>query len=106
MTQLPPGQWVVDGFPRFGVDLSSPPPAAPAGHVVEVVGLDGAVSTLPSLDTLERRSLTADFHCVSGWSARGLHWEGVRLRDALAEVLAGAEPAYLLFEGLDRYRSI
>lgn len=106
MTQLPPGQWVVDGFPRFGVDLSSPPPRVPADHVVEVVGLDGSVAALPPLDTLEHRSLTADFHCVSGWSALGLHWEGVRLRDALAPVLRGGEPAYLLFEGLDRYRSI
>ena len=43
---------------------------------------------------------------MSGWSAVGLQWEGVRLRDALSPLLAGGPPAYLLFEGLDGYRSI
>jgi len=32
---------------------------------------------LAELATLPRRELTADFHCVAGWSATNLHWEGV-----------------------------
>ena len=109
MSQLPPGQWLVNGFPRFGVGLGSPPPRVPAGHAVELVGLDGATTDLPVADlaTLPRHSLTADFHCVSGWSAVGLHWEGVRLRDALAPLLGGtARPTFLRFEGTDGFRSI
>ena len=33
------------------------------------------------LATLPRRRLDADFHCVSGWTAVGLHWEGVAFAD-------------------------
>jgi len=29
------------------------------------------------LATLPHRELTDDFHCVAGWSATSLHWEGV-----------------------------
>ncbi len=108
MSQLPPGQWLVDGFPRFGVDLSSPPPTAPADHAIELVGLDGVSISLSVADLAAgpRQSLTADFHCVSGWTAVGLRWEGVLLRDVLAPLLAVGEPAYLRFEGLDAYRSV
>jgi hypothetical protein len=31
---------------------------------------------LATLATLPRRELTADFHCVAGWSATDLGWEG------------------------------
>jgi len=47
-----------------------------------VIEISGAVAEsfavpLGALETLPRRELTADFHCVSGWSATNLRWEGV-----------------------------
>jgi DMSO/TMAO reductase YedYZ molybdopterin-dependent catalytic subunit len=111
--ELPPGQRAVRGFPRFGIDRVSPPPRAPEGMNIEVSGqLARRVSLdLNDLARLPRREVVADFHCVAGWSAVGLRWEGVLFRDfyrlviepALAE---DARVGYLVFVGLDDYRSI
>ena len=113
MATLPPGQRAVRGFPRFGVDVSHPPPEAPAGLTITVQGdLTRQVALTPAeLADLPRRALTADFHCVAGWSALGVRWEGVAFADvhrllvepALAE---GARVRYVVFVGLDGYRSI
>jgi len=110
---LPPGQRAVRGFPRFGVDLSHPPPDVPAGARIEVTGgLARHLSLSPDdLTQLDRREVVADLHCVAGWSAVGLRWEGVAFRDvyrlviepALAE---GAQVRYVVFVGMDAYRSI
>lgn len=113
MEQLPPGQRAVQGFPRFGVDLEHPPPTVPAGMVVDVVGeLTRRVSVDPAdLAGLPRRAVTADFHCVAGWSALDLHWEGVAFADLYRLVLEpalapAAQVRYLVFVGLDGFRSI
>lgn len=108
---LPPGQHAVDGFPRFGTHLHHPPPEIPVNPVLAVCGelnepLAVAVAKLASLP---RRELTADFHCVAGWSATNLHWEGVRFETFYRHVI---EPAllpdttitHIVFAGLDGYR--
>jgi DMSO/TMAO reductase YedYZ molybdopterin-dependent catalytic subunit len=110
---LPPGQRAVRGFPRFGIDRKSPPPRVPEGLNIEVSGqLARRVSlNVDDLAGLPRREVVADFHCVAGWSSLGLRWRGVLFRDvyrlviepALAE---GARVGYLVFVGLDDYRSI
>ena len=111
--ELPPGQRAVRGFPRFGIDRVSPPPRAPQGMSIEVSGqLTRRVSLdLDDLARLPRRDIVADFHCVAGWSAIGLRWQGVLFRDVYRLVIepALAEDArvgYLVFVGLDDYRSI
>ena len=77
--RLPPGQHEIDGFPRFGTHLGRPAPAVPADPAIEIGGAVTEPTALPvaALATLPRRELTADFHCVAGWSATGLRWEGV-----------------------------
>ena len=107
---LPPGQWAVDGFPRFGAALDQPPPSVPPGSAIEVVSLageEGAV-TADELATLPRVELEADFHCVAGWTALALRWEGVRMADVLRpRIGTGAErPAYVVLEGHDGYRAV
>lgn len=111
--ELPPGQRAVRGFPRFGIDRVSPPPRAPEGMNIEVSGqLARRVSLdLDELTRLPRCEVAADFHCVAGWSALGLRWQGVLFRDVYRLVIepALAEDArvgYLVFVGLDDYRSI
>ena len=76
---LPPGQRLIDWFPRFGTHLGKPAPTIPADPVVEIGGAVTETFAVPVADlaTLPRRRLDADFHCVSGWTAVGLHWEGV-----------------------------
>lgn len=111
--QLPPGQRPVQGFPRFGVDLDHPSPPIPEGLTIEITGsLTRRVTLSPSeLVDLPRREVVAGLHCVAGWSAVGLRWQGVGFADlyrlliepALAE---GVRVRYVVFVGLDGYRSI
>jgi DMSO/TMAO reductase YedYZ molybdopterin-dependent catalytic subunit len=111
--KLPPGQRVMGGFPRFGTNLSHPPPTVPVEPVLEVRGAVTEPFDIPLADlgTLPRRGVDADFHCVAGWSALGLHWEGVELatlyRTHIEPAVAPGPPVtHLVFRGLDRYLSI
>ncbi len=91
---LPPGQRAISSFPRYGAHFARPDPPVPARPLIEVAGATIATVKLDAaaLQSLPRVDLTAGFHCVAGWTARGLHWEGVRLRDIYETVLA-REPA-------------
>ncbi len=110
---LPPGQHAAKGFPRFGTHLDRPAPAVPRDPVIEIGGAVADAVSLPlaALATLPRRELTADFHCVAGWSATGLRWEGVAFSTFYETVV---EPrlapdfvvTHVRFEGLDGYRSV
>ena len=109
---LPPGQLLIGGFPRFGTHTTGPPPAVPPDPVIQV---RGAVSepfdvSLSTLVTLPRADLTADFHCVSGWSATGLQWAGVPFASFYRTYVEpahapGAVVTHLVFGGLDGFRS-
>ena len=64
-----------------------------------------------TLAKLPRRELTAHFHCVAGWSAADLRWEGVAFGTFFRTIVEpalvpGAEATHLVFEGLDGYRSV
>jgi DMSO/TMAO reductase YedYZ molybdopterin-dependent catalytic subunit len=110
---LPPGQRAIDGFPRFGTHVHRPPPALPSDPAIEITG---AVTepfrvSLARLVELPRRDLTADFHCVAGWSATDLHWEGVAFDRFYRTVIEpslqpDATVTHLVFRGLDGYRSV
>jgi DMSO/TMAO reductase YedYZ molybdopterin-dependent catalytic subunit len=111
--RLPPGQHEINGFPRFGTHLGRPAPAVPADPAIEISGAVTEPTALPvaALATLPRRELTADFHCVAGWSAINLRWEGVAFETFYSEII---EPAldraspvtHVVFEGLDGHRSV
>jgi len=110
---LPPGQRPIDGFPRFGTHLARPAPAVPIDPVIEI---SGAVAksfalALAELATLPHRELTADFHCVAGWSATNLRWEGVAFETFYRMIIEpsvqpGTSVTHILFGGLDGYRSV
>jgi DMSO/TMAO reductase YedYZ molybdopterin-dependent catalytic subunit len=111
-SSLPPGQRRVDGFPRFGTHLHHPAPEIPADPAIEIRGAVTEPFSVPlaRLATLQRREQTADFHCVAGWSATGVRWEGVRFatfyREVIEPALApGKAVTHLGFGGLDGYRS-
>lgn len=113
VTLLPPGQRRVAGFPRFGTHFHRPPPAVPTDPVIEISGAVTKPFAMPlaELATLPRRELTADFHCVAGWSAANLHWEGVAFETFYRMIIEPSVPpdtsvTHVVFEGLDGYRSI
>jgi DMSO/TMAO reductase YedYZ molybdopterin-dependent catalytic subunit len=110
---LPPGQLRVDGFPRFGTHFHRPPPDIPRDPVIEISGAVAKPFALPvgELATLPRRELTADFHCVAGWSATDLHWEGVAFETFCRMIIEPSLPpdttvTHVAFGGLDNYQSI
>jgi DMSO/TMAO reductase YedYZ molybdopterin-dependent catalytic subunit len=111
VSQLPPGQRKLDGFPRFGGP--SKPPTVPANPALEIRGAVRQPFTfaLSELSTLPRSEQTSDFHCVAGWSAIGLSWEGVGFatfyRSIVEPKLVPATTVtHVVFRGLDRYRAI
>ena len=110
---LPPGQYRIEGFPRFGVQLHHPPPEVPKDHRLEITGVVRApvAVALTELASLPRREIVADFHCVAGWSATGLRWGGIAFADLYDTVIqptvrAGTAITHVIFEGLDGYRSV
>jgi DMSO/TMAO reductase YedYZ molybdopterin-dependent catalytic subunit len=62
------------------------------------------------LAALPRKRQTSDFHCVSGWSATDLEWEGVAFSTFYREVIEprlrpGAAITHVVFRGLDRFEA-
>jgi DMSO/TMAO reductase YedYZ molybdopterin-dependent catalytic subunit len=108
--KLPPGQLRQPDFPRFG--LGGRPPRVPTDPRIVIAGevVEHSVATADLAD-LPRHQVTADFHCVSGWTATDLHWEGVAFRDFYRTVVEprlrpGAAVTHVVLEGLDHYRSV
>lgn len=110
---LPPGQRRIEGFPRFGTHLATPPPPIPADPTIAIGGAVAAAFEVPVADLagLPRQELVVDFHCVAGWSATGLRWEGVPFpafyRRVIEPVVApGAVITHVTFRGLDGFQSV
>jgi DMSO/TMAO reductase YedYZ molybdopterin-dependent catalytic subunit len=110
---LPPGQRAIDGFPRFGTHFNRPPPDIPDNPVIEISGAVAEPFAVPLADlaTLPRRQLTADFHCVAGWSATDVRWDGVAFETFYRRIIepslrAEVSVTHVAFGGLDGYRSI
>lgn len=110
---LPPGQIRIEGFPRFGTHLARPAPAVPVDPVIKICGSVTEAFDVPLaiLATLPRRELRADFHCVTGWSATDLCWEGVPFEAFYRRIISPALPpatvvTHLAFRGVDRYSSV
>lgn len=111
--RLPPGQRRVEGFPRFGSHLSRPAPAIPVDPVIEMRGAVTEEFDLPiaTLSTLPRLEVEADFHCVAGWSATDLHWEGVSFETVYRTVIEpmlrpGTSVTHVVCRGLDGWESV
>ena len=109
---LPPGQRTFGNFPRFGIPFWEPHPLIAQPALIRVVGAVAHHLEIPvsRLAELQRRDIVADFHCVTGWTAPGLHWGGVAFRTFYESVIvpeAGPEPgvSHILFEGADGFRA-
>jgi len=100
--RLPPGQKVLQRLKPMGGRAGNP---RAKDFRLKVHGL---VSTPLSLDfagllALERAEVTADVHCVTGWSVLGAHWTGVRVSH-LAKLAGVKDTArHVIFEGAHGY---
>jgi DMSO/TMAO reductase YedYZ molybdopterin-dependent catalytic subunit len=80
-----------------------------------VVEITGAVTSpvtvrVADLRSLPRIEVDADFHCVAGWSALGLRWEGVAFATFYERVVEpalapGTTVTHLVLGGLDGFES-
>jgi DMSO/TMAO reductase YedYZ molybdopterin-dependent catalytic subunit len=90
-TQLPPGQYVTDGFPVLA--------AGPTPHTsldewnFSVIGeVDEPKRwTWEEFRALPSEGITRDIHCVTKWSKLGTTWEGVSIDTLLEGVDTAAE---------------
>jgi DMSO/TMAO reductase YedYZ molybdopterin-dependent catalytic subunit len=109
---LPPGQYESSAFPRFGLTpFAKRFPKHTADVAVEIGGdVERPIVIGPELAQLARVDRTADFHCVTTWSHRGLRWSGVRFADVYEHVIARhARPApdasFVVLRGQDGART-
>jgi hypothetical protein len=82
-TSLPPGQRLLDEFPRFGVASFARRKIDTREARLEFSGplARPVVVTAHELARLQRVTVTLDFHCAAGWSYRALRWSGFRFID-------------------------
>lgn len=83
MPELPPGQYELDSFPRFGLTRFARRFPEETQQVHLMVGGDVAqpLTVSQELHDLPRVHQTSDFHCVTTWSRRALRWSGYRFSD-------------------------
>ncbi|MGQ0699349.1 MAG: molybdopterin-dependent oxidoreductase [Panacagrimonas sp.] len=111
-TPLPPGQFELDKFPRFGLGkFARRFPANPSTIDFEVRGdVATPLRIREQVADLPRIELRSDFHCVTTWSVRNRRWTGVSFSDFYHCIVlpsacpqAGAE--LVVFRGQDGYAS-
>jgi DMSO/TMAO reductase YedYZ molybdopterin-dependent catalytic subunit len=107
---LPPGQFESEEFPRFGLGKFAF--RFPIDGAAMEIAVRGDVAThlivREELGELPRVDQVSDFHCVTTWSKRGLHWGGFRFRDfyeAIVEPKAAPQPGagLVVMRSLDGY---
>ncbi|HZC83455.1 MAG TPA: molybdopterin-dependent oxidoreductase, partial [Rubrobacter sp.] len=90
-THLPPGQYLVDGFPVLS---AGPTPRTPLEEWdFSIVGeVDEPKRWVwEEFRELPSEEITTDIHCVTKWSKLGTHWEGVSVDTLLEDVETAAE---------------
>lgn len=88
---LPPGQYLTEGFPVLS---AGPTPRVPLDEWELVITTEsGQVHrwSWPELLALPSESVTVDIHCVTKWSKLGTTWDGVSLDTLLRDVETAAD---------------
>ena len=109
-TKLPPGQYELDQFPRFGLSqFANRFPKETRQVSLELTGdVDESITVSDELFNLPRVDQTSDFHCVTTWTRRSLRWSGFRFSDFYERiVIPRARPQqdtlFVFFRGQDGY---
>lgn len=107
---LPPGQKEYPSFDRFGLGLfASRFPSQPDTISLTITGnVETKVTIGKELLELPRVEQHSDFHCVTTWSVRNVHWSGFRFSDFYHQIIVPmAKPQpdnqFVVFRGEDRY---
>lgn len=94
---LPPGQRAIEHFPRFGLTPFATRFPTELDAIRVQLGGDVrlAFEISHELASLERVEQHSDFHCVTTWTRRAVHWSGFRFADFYHQIvvpLAGPAP--------------
>ena len=108
---LPPGQYDVHEFPRFGLPRFAHRFPKQVDRIeLQILGdVEKPAIASAELETLARVEQVSDFHCVTTWSCRSLRWSGYLFSDFLERIaVPRARPAgdarLVVFCGQDGYR--
>src|ERR687896_2704525 len=98
-TKLPPGQYLVEGFPVLS---AGPTPRTPLEEWdITIVGeIDGPKRwTWEEFRALPSEEVTRDIHCVTKWSKLDTTWEGVSVDTLLDGIETSAEYVVAFSDG-------
>lgn len=101
--RLPPGQRVIQRLKPMGGEPGNPAPRAFRLRVHGAVESPFDIDFRELLASADKATVSADVHCVTGWSVMGARWTGVPIA-ALAK-RAGVKPTarHLVFEAAHGY---
>ncbi len=109
---LPPGQRAIASFPRFGLTpFAVRFPTVTDSIKIQIAGdVATCVEVGIDVDLVTRVEQCSDFHCVTTWTHRGLHWSGVRFSDFYRNIVvprAGPSPeaTFVVLRGQDGART-
>src|ERR687889_125021 len=98
-THLPPGQYLVDGFPVLSAGPTPRTPLEEWDFTLEGE-VDGTRTwSWDEFLALPSEEITRDIHCVTKWSKLGTTWEGVSVDTLLQEVDTAAEHVVAFCDG-------
>lgn len=106
---LPPGQTPIKRLLRWGEDHPTIKGSVPTIDLKKwVLVVNGEVEKPLRLKwndllKLPKTESMSDFHCVEGWSVRGLRWEGVRFKSVVNLVKPSEAAKFVSFECADGY---
>lgn len=109
---MPPGQFELDHFPRFGLSrFATRFPTVTDRVEIQLSGdVRTPIAVSSELDRLPRVEQRSDFHCVTTWSRRSVHWSGIRFSDFYEQIVGPlAEPSpdatFVVLRGQDGARA-
>ena len=88
-TKLPPGQYELDEFPRFGLGRFVNRFPKETRHIdLKISGdVDEAIAVSDELRELPRIDQTSNFHCVTTWTRCSLRWSGFLFADFFERIV-------------------
>jgi len=111
-SDLPPGQYESEDFPRFGLTpFARRFPKNTSRVELRIEGeVPEPVTVSEELRELPRVLQVSDFHCVTTWSRRSLEWGGFRFADLFERIVvprASPDPkaTFVVFRCQDGYRA-
>jgi DMSO/TMAO reductase YedYZ molybdopterin-dependent catalytic subunit len=86
---LPPGQYKIEDFPRFGLTpFAVRFPTVTEAAKIQIAGdVKAPVEVDIELERIARVEQCSDFHCVTTWTRKALHWSGIRFSDFYQQIV-------------------